>query len=115
MPGANQHEYGERIKTVAVADASSPSRDQRARPAEGVHRSGDNCGRLWQIATRGVPWCSGQRCPGAWRGWLAGQCPDLDQVVGEYPVPAPDGGSLPAVQVGAVPAVAAFKVADPPL
>src|SRR5882757_9510883 len=43
----------------------------------------------------------------------AGQGPDLDQGVGEYPVPAPDRRSVPAVQAGAVPAVAAFEVADP--
>jgi len=34
---------------------------------------------------------------------------DLDQVVGEDPVSAPDRGSVPAVQEGAVPAVAAFR------
>src|SRR6185437_2681647 len=52
-------------------------------------------------------------------GWLlgcgrsGGQARDLGQIVGEYPVPAPDRRSLPAVQAGAVPAVAAFEVADP--
>src|ERR1700678_1765505 len=43
----------------------------------------------------------------------AGEGPDLDQVVGEYPVPAPDRRSLCGVQAGAVPAVAVFEVADP--
>ena len=47
------------------------------------------------------------------RGGSAGQGADLDQVVGEYPVPAPDRCSVPAVEAGAVPAVAAFEVADP--
>jgi hypothetical protein len=46
-------------------------------------------------------------------GGLAGQGADLDQVVGEYPVSAPDRGSVPAVEEGAVPAVAALEVADP--
>ena len=50
---------------------------------------------------------------GVWRAGSAGEGSDLDQVVGEYPVPAPDRGSVPAVQEGAVPAVAAFEVADP--
>ena len=57
------------------------------------------------------------RCQPVWVAWslrgLAGQGADLDQVVGEYPVPAPDRGSVPAVQAGAVPAVATFEVADP--
>ena len=44
--------------------------------------------------------------------WSAGQSSDLDQVVGEDPVSAPDCGSLPAVQAGAVPAVPSFEVAD---
>jgi hypothetical protein len=52
-------------------------------------------------------------------GWLAarlgGEGADLDQVVGGYPVSAPDRGSLLAVQQGAVPAVAALEVADPAL
>src|SRR5215472_2132647 len=43
----------------------------------------------------------------------AGKGADLDQVVAEYPVPAPDGSSLAAVQPGAVPAVSALEVADP--
>jgi len=47
-------------------------------------------------------------------GPSAGQGPDLDQVVGEDAVPAPDRGSLAAIQPGAVPSVAAFEVADPP-
>ena len=46
-------------------------------------------------------------------GGSAGKSADLDQVVGEYPVSAPDGGSLAAVQPGAVPAVSALEVADP--
>ena len=35
--------------------------------------------------------------------------------MGEDPVPAPDRGALPGVQAGAVPAVTALEVADPPL
>jgi hypothetical protein len=46
-----------------------------------------------------------------WRCWLAGQGPDLDQVVDEDPVSAPDRGSVPAVQACAVPAVASTAVA----
>src|SRR5216683_619602 len=54
-------------------------------------------------------------CAGAGlaRGGLSGQGGDLDEVVGENRVPAPDRRSVPAVQAGAVPAVAAFEVADP--
>src|SRR5215813_13700326 len=44
--------------------------------------------------------------------WLSGQGADLEQVVGEDPVAAPDGGAGPGVQAGAVPAVAALEVAD---
>ena len=46
---------------------------------------------------------------GVWRAGSAGEGPDLDQVVGEYPVPAPDCRSRSAVQAGAVPAVAVFR------
>lgn len=49
-------------------------------------------------------------------GWAAsaGQGSDLDQVAGEYPVPAPDRRSVSAVQPSAVPAVTAFETsADP--
>jgi hypothetical protein len=57
-----------------------------------------------------------------WReGWVGDEAgsardgSDHDQVVGEYPVPAPDRGFLPAVQPGAVPALAAFEVGLPRL
>jgi hypothetical protein len=50
-----------------------------------------------------------------WPCWSAGQGADLDQVVGEGPAPAPDRGPLSGVQVGAIPAVASFEVADPSL
>ena len=46
---------------------------------------------------------------------LAGQGADLDQVVGEDPVPAPDGGTFFTVQVGAVPPVGVLEIADPAL
>src|SRR5258708_26430238 len=46
-------------------------------------------------------------------GGSAGQGADLDQVVGEDPVPAPDRGSFAAVQPGAVPVVSALEAADP--
>jgi hypothetical protein len=46
-------------------------------------------------------------------GWSAGQGGDLDQVVGEDPVLAPERCSLPSVQSGTVLAVTAFEVADP--
>ena len=39
----------------------------------------------------------------------------LTRLVGEYPVPASDGGAVLAVQEGPVPAVAALEVADPAL
>ena len=52
-------------------------------------------------------------CPRRSGRGSGGEGADLDQVVGEYPVSAPDRGSVPAVQEGAVPAVAAFEVADP--
>ena len=51
---------------------------------------------------------SGQRA-----GRSGGERADLDQVVGQDPVPGPDPGSFGAVQAGAVPAVAAFEGADP--
>lgn len=57
--------------------------------------------------------CANRRA--AWPCRLAGQGCDFDQVVCEYPVPAPDRGSMPAIHAGAVPAVASFEVADPPL
>jgi len=38
-----------------------------------------------------------------WPCWLAGQGCDLDQVVGEDTVPAPDRGSLPAIEPSAAP------------
>jgi len=44
---------------------------------------------------------------GSGLGRSAGKGADLDQVVAEYPVPAPDGSSVAAVQPGAVPAVSA--------
>lgn len=37
---------------------------------------------------------------------------DCDQVVGEDPVAAPDGGAVASIDEAAVPAVAAFEVAD---
>jgi hypothetical protein len=43
-------------------------------------------------------------------GCLSGQGSELGQVVREYPVAAPDGGPLLAVQAGPVPAVASFEV-----
>src|ERR687895_2033294 len=43
------------------------------------------------------------------------QAADLDQVVGEHPVAAPDPGAVDAVHQGAVPAVAVLEVADAPL
>jgi len=43
----------------------------------------------------------------------AGQDADLDQVVGQDPVPGPGPGSFGAVQAGAVPSVLAFECADP--
>jgi len=46
-------------------------------------------------------------------GGSAGEGGDLDQVVAEDRVSAPDGGSLAAVEQCAVPAVSAFEVADP--
>ena len=46
-------------------------------------------------------------------GRSAGEGADLDQVVAEYPVPAPDRSSLVAVQPGTVPAVSALEVGDP--
>src|SRR5260221_3539143 len=56
-------------------------------------------------------------CAGAGlaRGGLSGQGGDLDEVVGENRVPAPDRGSVPAVQAGAGPPVAALEIADPAL
>src|SRR5919106_3031772 len=42
------------------------------------------------------------------------QAADLDQVVGEHPVAAPDPGAVDAVHQGAVPAVAVLEVADAP-
>src|SRR5262249_50272635 len=52
--------------------------------------------------------------PVVWLGLpLPGQGADLDQVVGEYSVPAPDGGSVHAVQPCAVPSVGVLEVADP--
>jgi hypothetical protein len=47
---------------------------------------------------------------GVRRAGSAGEDPDLDQVVGEYPVSAPDRRSRSAVQADAVPAVAVFEV-----
>jgi hypothetical protein len=44
---------------------------------------------------------------------LCGQGADLDEVVGEDAVSAPDPGSGQGGQFGAVPAVAAFEVVDP--
>src|SRR5579862_6651268 len=50
---------------------------------------------------------------GSGQGRSAGKGADLDQVVAECAVPAPDGGSLAAVQPGPVPAVSPLEVADP--
>ena len=47
-----------------------------------------------------------------WPAGSGGQAADLDEVVGEYAVPAPDRGSVAAVEAGAVLAVAAFEAAD---
>ena len=49
----------------------------------------------------------------SWPGWSAGEGADLDQVVSEDAVSAPDSGFVSAVQADAVPAVASFEVADP--
>ena len=61
--------------------------------------------RSWHVAGWALVWLA--------MGWLAGEGGDLDQVVGEDSVAAPDRCSVPAVQPGAVPAVTAFEVADP--
>jgi uncharacterized lipoprotein YbaY len=45
-------------------------------------------------------------------GCSSGQGADLEQVVGEDPVAARDRGALPAIELSAVPAVAALEVAD---
>ena len=52
--------------------------------------------------------CSGP----AWAGQPA-RALILTRLWAEYPVPASDGGSVLAVQPGAVPAVSALEVADP--
>jgi len=44
---------------------------------------------------------------------FAGEGGDLDQIVGEDPLPGPGFRSLEAVQAGAVPSVSAFEGADP--
>jgi hypothetical protein len=57
-----------------------------------------------------------QELPAYQEDWLEGDADPRAHgpVVGEHPVPAPHSCSpLPAVQAGAVPAVAAFEVADP--
>ena len=59
-------------------------------------------------------WAGSVSGAGVRRAGSAGEDPDLDQVVGEYPVSAPDLCSFDAIEVGAVPAVAAFEVADAP-
>src|SRR5918994_6168975 len=41
------------------------------------------------------------------------QAADLDQVVGQHPVPTPDPRAIDPVHPGAVPAVAVLEVADP--
>jgi hypothetical protein len=43
-----------------------------------------------------------------------GQSADLDEVVGEDAVSAPDSGTVDAGEVGAVPAVTSLEVVDPP-
>jgi hypothetical protein len=48
-----------------------------------------------------------------WLVWLPSQDPILTRLWGEYRVAAPDGGSVPAAEPGAVPAVSALEVADP--
>lgn len=50
-------------------------------------------------------WAGSVGGAGVRRAGSAGEDPDLDQVVGEYPVSAPDRRSRSAVQAGAVPAV----------
>jgi Group II intron, maturase-specific domain len=42
----------------------------------------------------------------------AGQCADLDQVVGENPVSAPDPGAVDAAELAAIPSVSALECAD---
>jgi len=51
----------------------------------------------------------------AWQAGSGSWGTDLDQVVGEDPVPAPDRGSVPAVRPGAISAVTSLKIADPVL
>src|SRR6201997_290348 len=47
--------------------------------------------------------------------WSCGQGSDLDQVVCKDAVSSPDPGAFGGVDAGAVPAVAAFEIADPAL
>src|SRR5215217_6757217 len=47
--------------------------------------------------------------------WSAGDCGDLDQVVGQDPVSGPDPGPVEVIEAGAVPAVLPFEGADPGL
>src|SRR4029450_10236073 len=66
-----------------------------------------------------------RRGAGVRLGWWIGNacCPvvpgleqpgELDQVVGEYAVAAPDASAVDAVHAGAVPAEAVLEAADPP-
>src|SRR5215207_6890175 len=47
--------------------------------------------------------------------WSAGDCGDLDQVVGQDPVSGPDPGPVEVIEAGAVPPVLPFEGADPGL
>ena len=79
--------------------------------------------RFWQFRRGGRP--NGWPCGGA-TGWSvtrrrpaaaawSATGPDLDQVVGEHPLPAPDPGAVDAVHQGPFLPVVVLEVADPPL
>jgi hypothetical protein len=63
----------------------------------------------WQL------WVAAGCAAGAAVVWFScGEGADLDEVVGEDAVSAPDSGAVDAGEFGAVPAEAAFEVVDPP-
>src|ERR1035441_5091983 len=107
-----------RTSTCLASPALSPNATLLARPERCSHVSRTSPGLTTtnyfdlKKSEGGVRSATAAAQVLVWVG-LSGQGADLDQVVGEYPVPAPDGSPVPAVKEGPVPAVAALEIADP--